>query len=154
MENKIVSTIIVFFLGLAQLSAQQLTPKQRQRLDDLGLEYADLIQNSKANEQHIHDILEIDRKRKKNLIMGGSFSGLGLLMLTGGILILSQDGGCDDTHICENTGQVIVGGSLIALGTFEIGISLPLFSSSFKKKKKRDRMIKVLEKQYSVGMDR
>jgi|GEM_PF-2060003 len=154
MENRIVSTIIVFFLGLAQLSAQELTPKQRQRLDDLGLEHTDLIQHSKTNEQHIHDILEIDRKRKKNLIMGSSFSGLGLLMLTGGILIMSQDGGCDDTHICENTGQVIVGGSLIALGTLEIGISLPLFFSSFKKKKKRDKMIKVLEKQYSVGMDK
>jgi len=107
MENKIVS-IIIFFLGLAQLSAQELTPKQRQRLDDLGLEHTDLIQNSKANEQHIYDILEIDRKRKKNLIMGSSFSGLGLLMLTGGILIMSQDGGCDDTHICENTGRSLL----------------------------------------------
>ena len=75
-------------------------------------------------------------------------------MLTGGILILSQDGDCNDTHICENTGQVNVGGSLTALGTFEIGISFPLFFSSFKKKKKRDKMIKVLEKQYSVDMDR
>lgn len=96
-------------------------------MDNLGLGYTNLIQHSKANEQQIHNILEIDRKQKNNLIMGSSFAGLGLLIYTGGSLILSQDGDCNDTHECENIGQVIVGGGLMALGTFEVGVLRPLF---------------------------
>ncbi|MDF0715049.1 hypothetical protein PY092_02715 [Muricauda sp. 334s03] len=136
--------------NLANISAQEFSFDQKERLDRWGLNYAYLIEQSEANEQQLWEILDIDRKRKNNLIMGSTFAGLGLVMLAGGSLIFSQDSGCDDAHICENTGQVIVGGGLMALGTFEVGVSLPLFLSSLKRKKKRNKMVRELNLKYGI----
>ncbi|MER3319690.1 MAG: hypothetical protein RIB79_15465 [Allomuricauda sp.] len=148
MDNIIISTIAAFFLGLAHSYTQDFSPKQQQQLDYLGLDYHYLIQQSEANEQRLLDILDENRKRKNNLVMGAGFAGLGLLFLTTGGVILGQDADCKDTGMCENTGQVIVGGGLMVLGTFEIGVSLPLFLSSIKRKKKRNKMIQELQAQY------
>ncbi|KAB7528421.1 hypothetical protein F8C76_11190 [Flagellimonas olearia] len=130
------------------LNAQDFSPKQQQRLDHLGLNYAYLMAQSEANERQLWKILDMDRKRKNNLVMGGSFAGLGALLITCGALVVAKDYPCDDSHVCENTGQVIVGGSLIALGTFDVSVSLPLFLSSFKRKNIRNKMIKNLKAQY------
>ncbi|MER3375593.1 MAG: hypothetical protein RIM83_13225 [Allomuricauda sp.] len=138
----------VFFLGLAHINAQDYSPKQQQRMDYLGLDYNYLIEQSEANEKQLREILDMDRKRKNNLIMGASFAGLGLLFLTTGASILGQDSDCNDTQLCENPGQVIVGGGLMMLGTIEVGVSLPLFISSLKRKKLRNKMIRELHAQY------
>lgn len=78
MKNRIVSTIAVLFLGLVHIYAQDFPLKQQQQLDYLGLDYNYLIQQSEANEQQLRKILDMDRKRKNNLIMGTGFAGLGL----------------------------------------------------------------------------
>ena len=91
---------------------------------------------------------DMERKRKNNLIMGAGFAGLGLLFLTGGGLILSQNDNCNDAHICENTGQVIVGGGLMVIGALEAGVSLPLFISSMKRKRLRNKMIHEIKLEY------
>ncbi len=148
MKNRIVSTIAVLFLGLVHIYAQSFSPKQQQRLDYLGLDYNHLIQQSEVNEQQLRKILDMDRKRKNNLIMGTGFAGLGLLFLATGVSILGQNSDCNDRRLCENPGQVIVGGGLIGLGTTEVGISLPLFISSLKRKKLRNNMIKELQTEY------
>jgi len=148
MKNRIVSILAVLFLGLAHTHSQDFSPKQQQRLDYLGLDYNYLIQQSEVNEQQLRKILDMDRKRKNNLIMGTGFAGLGLLFLATGVSILGQDSDCNDTRLCENTGQVIVGGGLMMLGTIEVGISLPLFISSLKRKKLRNNMIKELQTEY------
>lgn len=148
MKNRIVSILAVLFLGLAHTHSQDFSPKQQQRLDYLGLDYNYLIQQSEVNEQQLRKILDMDRKRKNNLIMGTGFAGLGLLFLATGVSILGQDSDCNDTRLCENTGQVIVGGGLVMLGTIEVGISLPLFISSLKRKKLRNNMIKELQTEY------
>ena len=148
MKNRIVFTIGVLFLGLVHVCAQDFFPKQQQRLDYLGLDYNYLIQQSEANEQQLRKILDMDRKRKNNLIMGTGFAGLGLLFLATGVSILGQNSDCNDTRLCENTGQVIVGGGLMALGTIEVGISMPLFISSLKRKKLRNNMIRELQTEY------
>lgn len=148
MKNRIVSILAVLFLGLAHTHSQDFSPKQQQRLDYLGLDYNYLIQQSEDNEQQLRKILDMDRKRKNNLIMGTGFAGLGLLFLATGVSILGQNSDCNDTRLCENTGQVIVGGGLVMLGTIEVGISLPLFISSLKRKKLRNNMIKELQTEY------
>lgn len=148
MKNRIVSILAVLFLGLAHTHSQDFSPKQQQRLDYLGLDYNYLIQQSEVNEQQLRKILDMDRKRKNNLIMGTGFAGLGLLFLATGVSILGQNSDCNDTRLCENTGQVIVGGGLVMLGTIEVGISLPLFISSLKRKKLRNNMIKELQTEY------
>lgn len=148
MKNSIISTITVLFLGLVHIHSQDFSQKQQQRLDYLGLDYNYLIQQSEANEQQLRKILDMDRKRKNNLIMGASFAGLGLLFVATGVSILGQNSDCNDTRLCENTGQVIVGGGLMALGTIEVGISMPLFISSLKRKKLRNNMIRELQTEY------
>ncbi|MFN3138525.1 MAG: hypothetical protein ACE37L_12615 [Allomuricauda sp.] len=150
MKNKIVFTATVLFLGLAHSGAQDFSPKQQQRLEEWGLNHTYLLAQSEANERQLLDILDENRKRKNNLVMGAGFAGLGLLFLTTGSIIFNQDSDCNDTRVCENTGQVIVGGGLMALGTFEVGVSLPLFLSSIKRKKKRDKMVQELQAQYPL----
>jgi hypothetical protein len=148
MKNRIVSTIAVLFLGLVHIYAQDFPLKQQQQLDYLGFDYNYLIQQSEANEQQLRKILDMDRKRKNNLIMGTGFAGLGLFFLATGVSILGQNSDCNDTRLCENTGQVIVGGGLMVLGTIEVGISMPLFISSLKRKKLRNNMIRELQTEY------
>lgn len=144
--------IIFLTLGIVcsiQLKAQDFSPKQQQRLDYLGLDYNYLIQQSEANEQELQKILDMDRKRKNNLIMGTGFAGLGLLMFTGGNLIFNRTT-CTDDELCEDLGAIVVGGGLMILGTFEVGVSLPLFISSIKRKKKRNKIIRELQAQYPL----
>ncbi|NDV41862.1 hypothetical protein [Flagellimonas sediminis] len=142
--------IILGIIYTIQITAQNFSAKQQQRLNGWELDYEYLIKQSEANGQKLLEILDMDRKRKNNLIMGSSFAGLGLLFLTTGSLILGQDADCNDTRICENTGQFIVGGGLMVIGTFEVGVSLPLFFSAVKRKNKRNRIIKELQLQYPI----
>lgn len=140
----------MLLVNITQITAQNFSPKQQQRLEHWGLNHAYLLPQSEANEQQLQEILNVDRKRKNNLVMGAGFAGLGLLFLTTGGIILAQDADCSDARICENMGQVIVGGGLMVLGTFEVGVSLPLFISSIKRKKKRNKMIRELQGQYPL----
>ncbi len=129
--------IIYFTIGLwcsIHLSAQNFSPKQQQRLDRWGLNHTYLLAQSEANEQQLQEILNVDRKRKNNLVMGTGFAGLGLLMFTGGKLIFNRTT-CADDELCEDLGAIVVGGGLMILGTFEVGVSLPLFISSINRKK-------------------
>lgn len=130
-----------------QLTAQNFSSKQQQRLDCWGLNRTYLLEQSEANEKQLQEILNVDRKRKNNLVMGTGFAGLGLLMFTGGNLIFNRTT-CTDDELCEDLGAIVVGGGLMILGTFEVGVSLPLFISSIKRKKKRNKMIRELQAQY------
>ncbi|MGN7512828.1 MAG: hypothetical protein ACTHOM_00530 [Allomuricauda sp.] len=148
-------TIIYFTIGFwcsMHLYAQDFSLKQQQRLEKFGLNYAYLIEQSETNEEQLREILDMDRKRKNSLIIGSTFVGLGLVMLTGASLIYSQDSGCDDTDFCENMGAALLGGGLMALGTMEISVSIPLLANSYLKKRKRNKMIREIQWQNPVPL--
>lgn len=129
------------------LNAQDFSPKQQQRLDHLGLNHAYLMAQSQANEQQLWKILDQDRKRKNNLVMGSSFAGLGILTFAGGILI-ANGAPCEEDGFCENIGGAFIGILMITTGILEVGISIPLVTNSFLKKRKRNKMINNLKAQY------
>lgn len=149
-NNNTMKNILYCTMGLwcsLCLNAQDFSPKQQQRLDHLGLNHTYLMAQSEVNEQQLWKILGQDRKRKNNLVMGGSFAGLGLLTIAGGSLI-ANGGPCGEDEFCENIGGASIGVLMIATGILEVGISIPLVTNSFLKKRKRNKMIKNLKAQY------
>ncbi|NAY91906.1 hypothetical protein GTQ34_08250 [Muricauda sp. JGD-17] len=100
------------------------------------------MKNGQSNEIRLREILEIERRRKSNLVMGVGFGGIGLLMITGGVELASQKY-YDERYrkyVTNPFGQ-IMGGLIAALGAIDMGISAPLFVSSIKNKRKRDNKI-------------
>lgn len=90
----------------------------------------------------------MDDQRKNNLLLGAGFTGLGLL--TFGVGNLIANGSCGEDEFCVNMGGAVVGIPIIVLGILEVGVSVPLFATSFLKKMKRKEMIRELQAQYPL----
>jgi len=82
---------------------------------------------------------------KTRKTVGYNFSGLRLLTTTGGILILTStrnSSNNSNNEMDESGAYVAVAGGVITwIGINEMGISIPLFFSSRKSKKERDKLI-------------
>ena len=139
----------MLLVNIAQITAQIFSPKQQQRLEHWGLNNAYLLEQSEANERLLHKILVKDGQRKNNLLLGAGFTGLGLLIFGVGNLI-ANGGSCGDDEFCENMGHAFLGIPIIVLGILEVGVSTPLFATSFLKKRKRNKMISELQAQYPL----
>ncbi|WP_288954741.1 hypothetical protein [uncultured Polaribacter sp.] len=78
-------------------------------------------------------ILELDKKKRKNKTLGIVLISFSLVTSTLGIIELSGGKG----EISDS-----IGGTFLGAGIISGGVSIPLFNSSRKKKKKRDRLVK------------
>ena len=139
----------MLLVNIAQITAQNFSPKQEQKLDRWGLNYTYLLEQSDANERLLRKILVKDVQRKNNLLLGAGFTGLGLLTFGVGNLIVNG-GSCGEDEFCENMGRAVIGIPIIVLGILEVGVSVPLFATSFLKKRKRNKMIRELQAQYPL----
>ncbi|MCB0372382.1 MAG: hypothetical protein KDD31_05195 [Muricauda sp.] len=138
---------VVLLLSIAQVNAQNFSPKQQLRLDRWGLNHTYLLEQNEANERLLRKILVKDGQRKNNLLLGAGFTGLGLLTFGVGNLI-ANGGSCGEDEFCENMGGAFLGIPIIVLGILEVGVWVPLFATSFLKKRKRNKMIRELQAQY------
>jgi hypothetical protein len=139
----------MLLVNIAQITAQNFSPKQKLRLDRWGLNHTYLLEQNDAKERLLRKILVKDGQRKNNLLLGAGLTGLGILSITVGDFI-ANGGPCRDDDFCENMGNPIIGILIIATGIFEIGVSIPLFATSFLKKRKRNKMIRELQAQYPL----
>lgn len=103
-------------------------------MKSFGIDYEQIIGDNASYSDELRLILEKDRMYNKNKTVGFALGGLGILTAAGGILIISERDG-------NGLSRAIVGGGIIALGAIEMGVSIPLFSSSNKRKKERDKLI-------------
>ena len=126
---------LIIFLFFFELNGQELKEKDIQKLESFGLEYQKHTEENHDYNNNVFEILKNDRKGKKNKTLGFIIGGLGLLTSTGGILILT---GGDENGSLQRT---IMGNGTIVLGALEMGVSIPLFCSSKKRKKERDKLI-------------
>jgi hypothetical protein len=143
MKLKIIS--LLCFLMVLGMRGQELKSNQIRKLESFGIEYKSLIIENPNYGIEFMEILKKERKRKTNKTVGYIFSGLGLLTTTGGILILTsiKNSSNNSNDEMDESGAYVAmaGGFVIALGINEIGISIPLFLMSKKRKKERDKLI-------------
>jgi hypothetical protein len=136
---------LLCFLMVLGMQGQELKSNQIQKLESFGIEYKSLIIENPNYGVEFMEILKKDRKRKTSKTVGYIFSGLGLLTTTGGILILTStknSSNNSNNEMDESGAYVAVAGGVITwIGINEMGISIPLFFSSRKSKKERDKLI-------------
>lgn len=137
--------ILIFYFSTIVLHGQELKPRQIQKIESFGIEYSRLKNENIDYSNKFAEILTLDRKRKKNKTIGYVFSSLGLLTAAGGILHLTniKNYPNDPNNTNDHTGayQALFGGIITAIGVIEIGVSIPLFISSKKRKKERNQLI-------------
>jgi hypothetical protein len=146
MKLKIIS--LLCFLMVLEIQGQELKTNQIRKLESFGIEYKSLIIENPNYGVEFMEILKKERKRKRSKTVGHIFSGLGLLTTTGGILILtsiknSTNNSNDEMDHMDESGAYVAlaGGIITVIGINELGISIPLFFSSRKNKKERDKLI-------------
>ena len=128
---------IALFLVHALSAGQELTEKEKGRLSKLNFDHVPILERNPDYGATFRDILENDRKYKTNKTAGFVLGGLGLASTIGGILIMDNGNG-------NGLSRTIVGGGTTVLGLTGMGISIPLFTTSNKRRKERDKMISVI----------
>ena len=140
MKTKLCIILLFSFISIV-LNGQELKPKQIQKIESFGIEYPRL-KNENIDYNNFAEILKLDRKRKTNKTIGYVFSSLGLLTVTGGILVLANIKSNPNNDMDESGAyQAVIGGFLTSIGAIEIGVSIPLFISSKKRKNERNQRI-------------
>lgn len=140
--NKGIAVSAVLLLVCMQCISQTLSEREITRISRLGIE-SNLYDLNRAEIQtDFSTILEVDRKRKINKTFGIILSAFSVLTSSYGIYALSSDSG-------NGTGNAIadiIGGTSLGLGVISGGFSVKLFKSSKKRKKERDKFMKIYEK--------
>lgn len=131
---------VKFFLSATLTSfltfsnGQNLETKQIEKIQDFGIDYQSEIKMDPNKGTDLLNILELDRKRKKNKTFGIILSGMGLLTAAYGTTAFTSEQ--------PNPYSILAGGVLTGVGLAEMGVSIPLFKSSRKRKKERDKLIR------------
>ncbi len=112
---------------------QSLEPKQIEKIHDFGISYQSSLQKDLQIDTDLLNIIALDRKRKKNKTFGIILSGVGLLTTAFGTTAFTSEQ--------VNPYSIIVGGVIAGVGLVEMGVSTPLFKSSKKRKRERDKLI-------------
>lgn len=128
-------TIILAFLSYAPLSAQEFTEPEKERLIELEIDYAQLLNTNPDYGADLRKVLEQDRKYRTNKTVGRVIGGVGVVTTAGGLLLLAT------RNRGNGLSKTVIGGGMTALGAVELGFSMSILSFSKKKKKERDRML-------------
>lgn len=134
--NKII-VLLLFSCFLCQ--AQELADKDIQRLKswDIPTENLQWEQDMQL-QQNLNQILSFDKKRKVNKAWAIGISATAVIGTAIGIRLLAYD-----QPITDALGSVVIGGSAMA-----VGLSVPFWLFTNKRKKDRDRAIKQLNDEY------
>ena len=134
---------ILFFLLLLTfgLQGQNLTEKQLNKLETFGIPTKKFDYNNEIIQANLKLILLKDKKRKTNLVTGIVFSSLAIATTAFGAKIIDNSKNNE-----EGVGQDI-GSMFVVGGIIELGISVPFYISSHKRKKDRDNIIEIYQSQ-------
>lgn len=126
---------IILFLSANISSAQNFSNKEINRLNSFRVSLNNIDLNDQNSYLDLEKILEKEKKRRTNKFFGIALTSLSALTTTfGGIVIANSK---DDQ---EGVGQS-VGTMFVVIGIAELGISIPLFISTKKRKKERNKLI-------------
>ena len=136
----ILCTVFITFLTFSY--GQSLETKQIEKIQGFGIDYQSNIQTDPNISSDLLNILESDRKRKKNKTFGIILGGMGLLTTAFGTSAFTSEQ--------PNPYSIIIGGVITGIGLAEIGISISLFKSSKKRKIERDKIIEKYNPNWAV----
>lgn len=125
--------IPILTLCLSLSYGQTLDTKEIEKIQGFGIDYQSNIVTDSDSETDFLKILKADRKRKKNKTFGIVIGGLGVLTTAFGVTILARE----DTNPYSH----VIGGFITGIGVAEMGISIPIFRTSKKRKGERDKII-------------
>ncbi len=135
--------LCAIFIAFSTFSyGQSLETKQIEKIQEFGIDYQSNMQADPNFNTEFQNILELDQNRKKNKTWGIVLSGLGLLTTAYGTTAFTGEQ--------ANPYSTIAGGALIAIGLAEMGVSIPLFKSSKKRKRERDKIIEKYNPNWTV----
>ncbi|TDD75153.1 hypothetical protein [Flavobacterium caseinilyticum] len=132
--KKTLTTLMILLLTTFCFS-QTFKDYERRRLNSFEINLSSIDLNNSTNYLNLVTILEKDKKRIRNKTIGIVLTSLSALATTFGIMVISNS-----KNDREGVGQSI-GTMFIAVGTIELGVSIPLFISSKKRKKERNKLI-------------
>ncbi len=134
MKIKFLILLTLFFLNSY---SQVLNEKDLNKIESFGIIQTDFNLNDKIVINDWNLILEKDKKRKTNKTVGIIFTALSIFSTTLGAKLISEN-----KNSQEGLGQSI-GTMFVVGGIINLGISVPLFISSSKRKKERDKLIEL-----------
>lgn len=131
--------ILAFFsLFTLSLNAQEFTDKQLKKLSSLDIKIPQKNSISDQINSDFNEILILERKRKSNKASGIILSSISALSIATGLGIITNP---VESTGHENAYRNLMGGVLIASGTIEGSIGIPLLFVSKRKKKQRDLLL-------------
>jgi len=139
--------ILLIFLILISFKnySQNFKEKELKKIESFGINLTEFDFNEKKVINDWNLILKKEKKRKKNKTIGIVLTSLSALTTAFGIYVISNTRNEGEG---ESFGDVI-GGMAIAVGVIEGGISIPLYISSSKRRKERNKLIKLYNEKYS-----
>ena len=131
--------ILLIFLILISFKnySQNFKEKELKKIESFGINLTEFDHNEKRVINDWNLILEKEKRRKNNKTVGIILTSLSVLSTTFGAKILSESKNDE-----EGVGQFI-GSMFVAGGIINAGISVPLFISSSKRKKERNKLIEL-----------
>ncbi|WP_422083286.1 hypothetical protein [Ulvibacterium sp.] len=127
--------IVLVFFTYVSLAGQEFTEPEKERFQELGIDYTQLLNTEPDYGADLRKVLEQDRKYRTNKTVGTVFGGVGIATTAGGLLILAS------RNRGNGLSKTVIGGGMTALGAVELGFSMSILSFSKKKKKERDRIL-------------
>lgn len=138
--NIYLSTILSILCYLCQ--AQQLKPSEIQKLSSLDLQYDIAAWHDEQVYLDFKKIIQYDKKTKGKKITGFIVGGVGAAALAGSLSLLNTSPNNRETGEGEKRlVSSVIGVPMLIVGAGCIGTSIPLFISSGRSKKRRDKLI-------------
>ena len=132
--EKTLITLTILLLSTICFS-QTFKKYELKRLNSFEINLNSIDLNDSTDYLNLKAILEKDKKRRTNKTAGIILTSLSALTTTFGIMVISRS-----KNDQEGVGQSI-GTMFVVAGAIELGVSIPLFISSKKRKKERDKLI-------------
>ena len=127
--------IIIFILLFTNncLSAQEVSKEEIRKLTVLTVKTEKLNLDNSFIQEKLNKILVLDKKRKTNQTIAIVLSSIAISGIVLGSALYNKDEGISE----------VLGGTFIGSGVVSGVISIPFWSSSLKRKKERDELIKL-----------
>ncbi|PKP44491.1 MAG: hypothetical protein CVT95_10980 [Bacteroidetes bacterium HGW-Bacteroidetes-12] len=142
MKNILLFCLMIFTL---KVNSQSFNEYEVPKINSFGLNLNELdLSNQKVNND-LKSILKKEQQRKSNKSTSIVLAALSVLTTTTGIIIVSKPKTVNEMDYLNEAGayENLIGGFFIAAGVIEAGISIPLFFTSNKRKKERDKLIEL-----------